>query len=68
MVKALVTLYHDLNETDKAVELLEGQLANHYDQVDLTHINMLADLYMATVRVLLMPEVLFSSAKASVYC
>eukprot|EP00775_Hariotina_reticulata_P002357 gene2357-2663_t len=48
VVKALVTLCHDLNETDKAVELLEGQLANHYDQVDLTHINMLADLYMAT--------------------
>jgi hypothetical protein len=49
-VKALAALYHECGQPGKAVELLEAQLAKHYSQADLTHINMLADLYMAMVR------------------
>lgn len=49
VVKALVTLYHDFGQAGRAIELLEEQLAKHYAKVDLTHINMLADLYMAMV-------------------
>uniref|UniRef100_A0A383W8F4 Uncharacterized protein n=1 Tax=Tetradesmus obliquus TaxID=3088 RepID=A0A383W8F4_TETOB len=47
VVKALVTLYHDFGQSGRAIEMLEEQLAKHYASVDLTHINMLADLYMA---------------------
>eukprot|EP00882_Tetradesmus_deserticola_P031297 GHRQ01035385.1.p2 GENE.GHRQ01035385.1~~GHRQ01035385.1.p2 ORF type:complete len:170 (+),score=85.49 GHRQ01035385.1:1467-1976(+) len=47
VVKALVTLYHDFGHSARAIELLEEQLAQHYASVDLTHINMLTDLYMA---------------------
>lgn len=50
VVKALVTLYHDFGQSGRAIEMLEEQLAKHYASVDLTHINMLADLYMAMVR------------------
>jgi hypothetical protein len=49
-VKALAALYHEGGQPDKAVELLEAQLAKHYSQADLTHINMLTDLYMGMVR------------------
>jgi hypothetical protein len=50
VVKALVMLYHDFGQLGRAIELLEEQLAKHYASVDLTHINMLTDLYMAMVR------------------
>lgn len=45
-----MTLYHDFGQSGRAIEMLEEQLAKHYASVDLTHINMLADLYMAMVR------------------
>jgi hypothetical protein len=50
VVKALAALHHECGQPGKAVELLESQLAQHYSQADLTHINMLTDLYMAMVR------------------
>lgn len=50
VTKALATLYHDHGQPGRAVGLLEQQLTQHHAQTDLTHINMLADLYMAMVR------------------
>jgi hypothetical protein len=49
VVKSLVTLYHDFGQAGRAIEILEEQLAKHYASVDLTHINMLTDLYMSMV-------------------
>lgn len=49
VVKQLAQLYHNTGAPTKAVELLELQLANFYNQIDLTHINMLTDLYMGMV-------------------
>jgi len=49
VVKALVMLHHDLGEYELAIDQLEAQLDKHYDLADLTHINMLSDLYMAMV-------------------
>eukprot|EP00879_Flechtneria_rotunda_P025874 GHRR01027529.1.p1 GENE.GHRR01027529.1~~GHRR01027529.1.p1 ORF type:complete len:731 (+),score=267.01 GHRR01027529.1:1020-3212(+) len=46
VVKALVQLYHDYDQTGRAIELLEEQLDKYYSYVDLTHINMLTELYM----------------------
>jgi hypothetical protein len=49
VVKALVMLYHDFGQSGRAIEILEEQLAEHYASVDLTHINMLSDLYIGMV-------------------
>jgi hypothetical protein len=45
----LAQLYHDAGNADGAVKLLEDQLAHFFSQSDLTHINMLTDLYMLGV-------------------
>jgi hypothetical protein len=50
IVKQLAGLYHDSGDDQRAVELLEGQIDRHSAKADLTHINMLADLYMGMVR------------------
>ena len=46
MVKALARLYHQLGQADDAREVLHEQVHNYPDAVDLTHVNILAELYM----------------------
>eukprot|EP00878_Enallax_costatus_P028450 GHUV01030731.1.p1 GENE.GHUV01030731.1~~GHUV01030731.1.p1 ORF type:complete len:361 (+),score=85.77 GHUV01030731.1:1476-2558(+) len=46
VVKELARLYNEDGDPSTAIELLETQLRDHYDKLDLTHINMLADLYI----------------------
>lgn len=49
VVKELARLYNEEGDPNAAIELLETQLRDHYDKLDLTHINMLADLYINLV-------------------
>lgn len=46
MVKALARLYHQLGQADDAREVLHEQVHSYPDAVDLTHVNILAELYM----------------------
>ena len=46
VVKALARLYHQLGQADDAKEVLHEQVHNYPDAVDLTHVNILAELYM----------------------
>ena len=46
MVKALARLYHQLGQADDAREALHSQLHTYSEAVDLTHVNILAELYM----------------------
>ena len=39
-------LHHKLGQADRAVALLEAYLGQFPDEADLTHINILAELYM----------------------
>lgn len=46
MVKFRVRLHHKLGQADRAMALLEAYLGQFPDEADLTHINILAELYM----------------------
>lgn len=46
VVKALARLYHQLGQVEDAREVLHQQVHSYPDAVDLTHVNILAELYM----------------------
>lgn len=50
MVKYRARLHHKLGQAERAVALLEAFLCQFPDAADLTHINMLAELYMEAGR------------------
>lgn len=43
-------LHHRAGDPQRAIETLEGHMFSHLDTTDLTHINMLGELYMSGVR------------------
>jgi hypothetical protein len=49
-VKMLARLHHRLGQPGKAMETLEAHMAQHALSTDLTHINILAELYMEAGR------------------
>lgn len=49
IAKILAKLYNRTGFVEKAIRKLESYLENHQDQADLTHINILADLYIYQV-------------------
>ena len=46
VVKMLARLHHRMGAPEKATEVLEAQVREHPDDTDLTHINILAELFM----------------------
>ena len=50
VVKYRARLHHKLGQAERAVALLEACLCQFPDAADLTHINMLAELYMEAGR------------------
>lgn len=50
VVKYRARLHHKLGQAERAVTLLEAFLCQFPDAADLTHINMLAELYMEAGR------------------
>ena len=46
VVKMLARLHHRMGAPEKAAEVLEAQVRDYPDATDLTHINILAELFM----------------------